>query len=169
MAVSCNTTLVIASHRIFQGDLNEHGTVFGGRILALVDDSASIAAVRLAHSVTVTASLDHVNFIAPLHLNDAMELMAYVSGSGHRSLEVFAKVLGEDRTSGHRFLAFTCFITFVTTQQPAPVLPAIVPETAEQRYICAGYEQRVKQRQQQRANEADLLTHLSLVDPWNTN
>lgn len=74
--VSCNATLIVTSHRVFQPDLNEHQSVFGGKILSLVDDSASVAAVRLTHKTVVTASFDHVSFLKPFRLDDSMSLEA---------------------------------------------------------------------------------------------
>ena len=37
----------------------------------------------------------------------------FVSGVHHKSMEVFVKVVGEDLTTGERYLAATCFTTFV--------------------------------------------------------
>ena len=38
---------------------------------------------------------------------------AYVTGVGHRSLEVFVKVIGEHLMTGERFVGFSCFMTYV--------------------------------------------------------
>lgn len=165
--VSCNATLIVTSHRVFQPDLNEHETVFGGKILSLVDDSASVAAVRLTHKTVVTASFDHVSFLKPFHLDDSMCLEAYVSGTGTRSLEVFVKIIGENLTTGERFVGFTCFITYViedaTSTNP---LPPMKPVTDEQRYICDGYAKRHAQRKERRNEQTDLNAHVSVESPW---
>lgn len=44
-AIKCNDTLAVSIHRIRNSDLNEHGTVYGGRILELIDGQASVAAM----------------------------------------------------------------------------------------------------------------------------
>ncbi|MGY5340354.1 acyl-CoA thioesterase [Levilactobacillus spicheri] len=164
--INCNKTLIVANHRVFQPDLNEHQTVFGGKILSLVDDSASISAMRLTRSTVVTATFDHINFIAPFHLNDSMCLEAYVSGTGHRSLEVFAKIIGENLDTGKRFVGFTAFITFVTAEKRETPLPIVVPQTDEQRYICSGYLQRAEARKTTCNEQKQLLDHVSLHFPW---
>jgi len=165
--VSCNATLIVTSHRVFQADLNEHATVFGGKILSLVDDSASVAAVRLTHKTVVTASFDHVSFLAPFRLDDSMDLEAYVCGTGTRSLEVFVKIIGENLTTGDRFVGFTCFITYViedpTISEP---LPEMKPVTEEQRYLCAGYAARAAQRRERRQEQVDLNAHVTTTVPW---
>lgn len=164
--VSCNATLIVTSHRVFQPDLNEHQTVFGGKILSLVDDSASVAAVRLTHATVVTASFDHVDFLQPFHLDDSMCLEAYVSGTGRRSLEVFVKIIGENLTTGERFLGFTCFITYVLDKPRDSDLPIVKPLTDEQRYICAGYLERYQERRERRLKQKTLTEHVSLDSPW---
>ena len=166
--ISCNQTIIVANHRVFQPDLNEHQTVFGGKILSLVDDSASIAAMRLTRSTVVTATFDHVNFLKPFHLQDSMCMEAYVSGTGHRSLEVFAKIVGENLTTGERFLGFTSFITFVMAEKPQTPLPIVVPQTEEQRYICSGYLQRYQARKNNREEQEQLIAHTSITLPWST-
>ncbi|MDT6979416.1 hotdog domain-containing protein [Levilactobacillus zymae] len=167
--ITCNQTLMVTTHRVFEPDLNEHQTVFGGKILSLVDDSASVAAVRLTHATVVTAAFDHVNFLAPFRLDDSLCLEAYVTGTGKRSLEVFVKVIGENLTTGKRFLGFTCFITYVLDNPAAPTLPNIQPETAEQHYLCAGYAQRYQDRRVRRSGERELTQHLTLTAPWLTD
>lgn len=167
--IPCNKTLIVANHRVFQPDLNEHQTVFGGRILSLVDDSASIAAMRLTRSTVVTATFDHINFLEPFHLSDSMCLEAYVSGTGHRSLEVFAKVIGEHLDTGERFIGFTAFITFVLAEPRAESLPLVIPQTEEQKYICSGYLQRYEARRNNRNEQKNLLDHVSLKFPWSVD
>lgn len=35
--MTCRATRSLTNHRVFLADINEHGTVFGGRTLALID------------------------------------------------------------------------------------------------------------------------------------
>lgn len=58
--IKCNDTLLVSSHRVLNSDLNEHGTVYGGKILELVDGQASIAAMRVARSMVATAAIDDI-------------------------------------------------------------------------------------------------------------
>lgn len=161
--LTCHETLTTTSHRVFSSDLNDHDTVFGGRILSLVDDASSIAASKAVRQVQVTATMDHMNFIAPFVMQDAMLIESYVTGTSHRSLEVFVKGLGEHLLTGKRFVGFTCFVTFVTVANPAdPPLPKIMPETDEEKFICNGYAARLIERQQDRKYQKDLLNHLNL-------
>lgn len=166
-SITCNETLAISAHRIFPDELNEHGTLFGGITLNIVDREASLAAMDVARQTVVTAKLDHVNFIAPFQLHNSMNLEAYVTGMGHRSIEVFAKIIGKDLTTGQTFLGFTCFATFVIEDQLAQVkYNRVIPQTEEQQAMCAGYEQRVQERRQERQLFQKQLDTITTNKPW---
>jgi acyl-CoA hydrolase len=63
---------------IFPGDTNAYGTAFGGKILALMDRAAGLAASRFAHCDFVTASLEAMEFIAPVKQGEIAEVTARV-------------------------------------------------------------------------------------------
>ncbi|WP_251575084.1 acyl-CoA thioesterase [Limosilactobacillus agrestimuris] len=169
MKINCNDTLAVSLHRVLNADLNEHGTVFGGRILELVDGEASVAAMRVTRSTVVTATMDHLQFFQPFHLQDSMCMEAYVTGLGHRSLEIFVKVIGEHLKTGERFVGFSCFITFVI-QDPNKSIQydQIVPQSAEQKAMIAGYETRRKHRKETRKKQTQLINLISTDKPWET-
>lgn len=167
MKVTCNDTLSVSIHRVFNADLNEHGTVFGGRLLELVDGEASVAAMRVTRSTVVTAAMDHVQFLKPFKLQDSMCMEAYVTGLGHRSLEVFVKVIGEHLRTGERFLGFTCLMTYVIQDPDKRVLyDEIEPCNDEQRAIIAGYERRRKHRAENRQYQKEMLKAVTIKKPW---
>ena len=165
--IKCNDTLSVASHRVLSSDLNEHGTVYGGKILELVDGQASIAAMRVARRMTATAAIDNVQFLRPFDLKDSMCMEAYVTGFGKRSIEVFAKVIGEHLMTGERFLGFYCFMTFVIIDAKKQVpYKKLLPETEEQKTLVDGYSQRVKLRKVQRQKQRSFLSDISLEKTW---
>lgn len=142
-SITCAQTRAQTTHRVMNADLNEHATMFGGRLLAIVDAEASLPAVRLAHSIVVTASMDHVQFLSPFRMGTTVEMTAYVTGIGHRSMEVFAKAIGEEVTTGHRFLGFTCFLTYVTEDPTIDLTQWQLKGTSsEERALLAGYQAR---------------------------
>lgn len=144
-------------------DINDHGTVFGGRTLSMVDLEGSLAAVRMFRTKVVTASIDHINFVAPFTINDAMILTAYVTGIGRRSVEVFIKVIGEHLLTGERFVGFTCFATYVT-DEPDAVAPfdQVIPENKEEKVMTAGYQDRRVARRNARQENQLLLKSIKL-------
>nr|WP_245187026.1 hotdog domain-containing protein [Enterococcus larvae] len=144
--------------------MNFHETLFGGQLMAWLDETAGISAIRLARVPIVTASVDHLDFLAPLKAGHSVCIETFISGAGRRSMEVFAKVIGEDLVSGERYLAGTSFMTFVVPK--GHELPMIEPVTEEERFICAGYEERRAVRQQKRSESLDFAAHIDLDTPW---
>ena len=162
--IPCKKTLAITSHRILASDLNEHQTVYGGRLLEMLDGTASISATRLARCQTVTASLDQTNFITPFELDDSFCIETYVSGVGNRSIEVFAKIIGEHLSTGKRFLGLTAFLTFVAFTSEK--LPQIMPLSAEEKYVCASYHERQLLRKQNFKKQQCFNEQLNLKYPF---
>lgn len=159
--ITCHETLAVTNHRVLASDLNEHDTVYGGRILELLDGNASIAAARLARCQTVTAAVDRFDFIAPFALHDSLCLVSYVSGAGHRSLEVFTKILGEHLATGERFLGGTAFLTFVVPDKTVS-LPNVQPQSAEEKAVCAAYPDRLARSKAARQSRASWQEFLDL-------
>lgn len=166
-AIKCNDTLAVSIHRVRNSDLNEHGTVYGGRTLELIDGQASVAAMRVARTTVATVAMDDIQFLRPFDLQDSMCMEAYVTGLGKRSIEVFAKVIGEHLMTGERFLGFYCFMTFVILDSEKQIaFSEVIPETEEQKKLMTTYAQRVKQRQMQRQKQQEFLSHISITKPW---
>ncbi len=87
---------------VFPGDTNHHGTLFGGVGLALMDKAAFISAVRYGQRDFVTASCEHIDFVAPARLGDIVEAEGKVVRVGTRSLAVETVLTAEHPVSGER-------------------------------------------------------------------
>ena len=90
-------------------------------------------------------------------------------------MEVFVKVVGEDLVTGERYLAATCFTTFVAVpsfmnedmnEETEFQVPAVIPETDEEKMVCAGYEKRRQARLAERNQYKDFAAKLSTEIPW---
>ncbi|GCF94996.1 acyl-CoA thioesterase [Enterococcus florum] len=136
--------------------------------MTLIDDTASISVSRHCRRGAVTASLDNLNFLEPLHANHSVCVESFVSGAHHKSMEVFVKVIGENLTTGERYLAATCFTTFVAVSSDAEefTVPRVVPETEEEKMVCAGYKKRRAHRLHERDDYKEFAAELSLELPW---
>lgn len=164
----CRESRAIQTHRILPMHCNMHNTLYGGQLMAFIDNCASISVSRYTRSLCVTASVDSLNFIVPLHLSDSVCVETFVSGTGRTSVEIFAKVIGETLETGERYLAATAFLTFVTVPlngEKVYALP-VVPETTEEKYVCSGYAQRQQERIAKRQNTTQFNEHISIDLPW---
>lgn len=92
---------------------NALGTVFGGVIMSWIDVCAAIAAQRHSRSVVVTASMDQLDFLAPIQLGYLVNLKAMVNYVGRTSMEVGVRVEAEETQSGRRVHAASSYLTFV--------------------------------------------------------
>ncbi len=167
----CRESRVIQTTRVFPTDLNPFGTLFGGKLLSFIDNAASITVSRHCRRGAVTASTDRMDFLHPIKENHSVCVETYITGVGNKSMEVFAKVIGEELASGERYLAATCFMTFVAVPshmnpEKEFQIPLIIPETKEEKTICASYEKRHQLRMEQLANQELFASALSLAVPW---
>lgn len=124
------TTKVVLPH-----ETNTLGKLFGGALLAWMDEIAAVSAHRHCKEVAVTASVNNVSFNQPVELGDIVTLEAKVSRAFKTSMEVIIDVSFEDRVTGIRKQTNQAIYTFVAINkvgQPLEV-PEIIPETEEEK------------------------------------
>jgi acyl-CoA hydrolase len=73
---------------ILPNDANTLGNLLGGRLMHFIDLVAAMAAYRHARTHVVTASMDHIDFIAPVHVGDLLILKSRVNRGYRTSMEV---------------------------------------------------------------------------------
>ncbi len=143
---------------ILPNDANTLGNLLGGRLMHFIDLVAAMAAYRHARTHVVTASMDHIDFIAPVHVGDLLILHSRVNRGYRTSMEVGVKVWSENAIEGtHRHVA-SAYLTFVAVNaagKPVPI-PQLAVEGAEgeRRYADAG--RRREQRQSELARRRAL-------------
>ncbi|MBE2906136.1 MULTISPECIES: acyl-CoA thioesterase [Anoxybacillus] len=135
MEVSVEQSKTIQTRLVLPSDTNHLGTIFGGTVLAYIDEIAAISAMRHARKAVVTVSIDKVDFISSAKVGDILKLEAFVYSTGRTSMKVFVKVETEDLFTGEHHLTTTCFLTMVAIDQnkkPTPVPKVIISEREEQ-------------------------------------
>jgi acyl-CoA hydrolase len=167
----CKASKVVQTHRVLPSDLNKHRTLYGGTLMSYIDNTASIAAARHARINGVTASIDSLDFLHPIEEDHSVCVECYVSGVGTSSIEVFAKVMGENLMTGDRYLAATSFLTFVMKSETnAPVIvPFVKPESDEEVFVCSGYQERRQQRLTNQVFKEQFAKAVSYCAPWLNN
>ncbi|MBB6177804.1 acyl-CoA hydrolase [Anoxybacillus tengchongensis] len=135
MEVSVEQSKTIQTRLVLPSDTNHLGTIFGGTVLAYIDEIAAISAMRHARKAVVTVSIDKVDFISSAKVGDILKLEAFVYSTGRTSMKVFVKVETEDLFTGEHHLTTTCFLTMVAIDQnkkPTPVPKVTISEREEQ-------------------------------------
>jgi acyl-CoA hydrolase len=119
---------------VFPNDLNPHGTLFGGRLMQIVDTLAAIVAKRHCGKVCVTLGIDSVRFLSPARRGDILVCKASVNKTWRTSMEVGVKVLAEDfRTldQKHILSAYFTFVAMGDDDKPVEIM-AVLPETVDE-------------------------------------
>ncbi|MEZ4606590.1 MAG: acyl-CoA thioesterase [Deinococcales bacterium] len=81
------------------------GTLFGGRVLELMDINSSIACLRFCRTPVVTASTEPIDFFRnPIYVGRIIEMRSRVVWTGRSSMIVRSEVFGENPLSGERRL-----------------------------------------------------------------
>jgi acyl-CoA hydrolase len=133
--VKMEATRVEMTQLVLPGQANNHGTLFGGQLVAWMDTAASVAACRFCRSDVVTVSIDELYFALPIKRGDIVVLYAQVNQAWGSSMEIGVRAEAEDPRTGERRRACTGFLTFVRVRegQPAPLPKLIVAEGQEKR------------------------------------
>jgi acyl-CoA hydrolase len=145
---------------ILPNDTNTLNNLLGGRLMHFIDLVGAMAAYRHSRTHVVTASMDHIDFIAPVHVGDLLILKSSLNRAFNTSMEVGVKVWVENTIAGtHRHVA-SAYLTFVAvdSQGRRVPVPGLEPETEDQkrRYEDAGRrrEQRQKELAHKRSTKA---------------
>ena len=150
-------------YKVFPNDLNQHNTVFGGLIMAIMDRVASVVSERHAGSVCVTVGVDAVHFLAPAVGGDTLIFNASVNRAWTTSMEIGCRVEAEsvgDTRLRHILSAYFTFVAMDENRKPRPV-PELVPESDTERRRHAEAEL----RRANRLLHAEQLKKLRLPPP----
>src|SRR5216683_2264082 len=116
-------------------DANGLGNVLGGKVMHLVDLAAALAALRHARYPVVTASIDYMNFLHPVHIGQLIVLRSSVNRVFRTSMEVGVRVEVENLLTGdvrHTSSAYLTFVALGKDGQRIPI-PPVIPETEEEK------------------------------------
>ena len=146
-------SLVHMTEIVLPEDSNPRGTVFGGRVLALVDKCAAIVAMRHARSEAVTVALDSVVFVNKVMVGDVLALAGRINAAFGSSMEIEVEVHAERPATGERTLTTRAFVTMVGVGpdgRPRAV-PALALADDAERERAAAAEARRRHRLRERA------------------
>jgi acyl-CoA hydrolase len=146
---------------VLPNDANPLGNLLGGRLMHFIDLAAALSAHRHSRAYTVTASIDHMDFVAPVHVGDLLLLRSSVNRAFHTSMEIGVKVFVENYIAGTRRHVSSAYLTFVAVDRHGiriPVSP-VTPETEDEkrRYEDAGVRRELRNADRERKRKAGKL------------
>ena len=112
------------------------GNIHGGEIMKLADSTAGAVAQRHSSGPSVTAAMDEMAFLEPVHVGDIVHTFAQVNWTGRSSMEIGVRVETQpwNDASGvarHVSSAYFVFVAIDAQGNPRPI-PALLPETPEE-------------------------------------
>jgi len=118
------------------GDANAAGFVHGGAVMRLCDEAAGIAAIRHSRRRVVTAAMDRMTFLHPVHIGELLVCSATVNAVWRTSMEVGVRVDAENPRTSERRHTSTAYLTMVGIDddgRPSQVPDLIVESETERR------------------------------------
>jgi acyl-CoA hydrolase len=134
-------------------DANILGNVFGGAIMRYMDEIAAIVAWRHAGTNVVTASIDRMNFYAPVYVGNLLILKASVNFVGHTSMEIGVRLEAQDPSTRKGTHTGSCYLTYVALDEkgkPTAIPPLLVSTMTEKRRFNEALARRKLREEQNR-------------------
>jgi acyl-CoA hydrolase len=117
-------------------DANSAGFVHGGIVMKLCDEAAGIAAVKHCRRRVVTAAIDRMTFLHPVHVGQLLTCKATVNAVWRTSMEVGVRVEAENPRTGESWHTSTAYLTMVALDddgEPTEAPPLLAESPSEQR------------------------------------
>jgi acyl-CoA hydrolase len=118
------------------GDANTAGFVHGGVVMRLCDEAAGLAGARHAGRRVVTAGMDRMTFLHPIHVGEVLTCSASVNAVWRTSMEVGVRVTSEQlrtREVKHTSTAYLTMVAIDDEGHPTEVPPLRTENEAEER------------------------------------
>lgn len=147
---------------VLPNDANVLGNLLGGRLMHFIDIAGALAAHRHSRSYVVTASMDHIDFLSPVHIGDWLILRSSVNRAFRTSMEVGVKCWVENYIAGTTRHIASAYLTFVAvdSQGRHHTVPQVIPESAEEkrRYEDAGRRREMRKAELERRKSGHRVT-----------
>jgi acyl-CoA hydrolase len=117
-------------------EANLLGNIHGGEIMKLADSTAGAVAQRHSGGPAVTAAMDEMAFLHPVHVGDIVRTFAQVNWAGRSSMEIGVRVEAQpwndpSVTSLHVASAYFVFVA-IDADGRAREIPGIAPESPDE-------------------------------------
>ena len=120
---------------VFPGDTNDHDTLFGGKLLSIMDKAAGISCSKFAHREFVTISIDTLKFIAPARQGDLLEVTGkVVYTSTHTACSKVTALAVNKATWEKKKICegYFFFVAIDSMMRPIPIPQFVVENEEEQ-------------------------------------
>lgn len=134
-------------------EINPEGRLFGGELMAWIDEVAGTVALRHSGNPVATAAVDNMQFKQGAVLGDVLVMIGKLTHVGKTSMEVRVDTYVEDVQTGMRHVLNRAYLTEVCIDEDGT--PVLVPyglnvRTESEKAEWQGAEKRRELRRQRR-------------------
>ncbi|NIA15920.1 MAG: acyl-CoA thioesterase [Nitrospiraceae bacterium] len=105
---------VVTRHLVMERDLNPAGNLFGGTMLAWLDEATAVYVTeQIGYTDFVTVAMDDIRFRAPGHRGDIITVYSRIVGTGRTSVTAESKAFVEKPSTNERREMINCTIAYV--------------------------------------------------------
>ncbi len=130
---------------VLPNDTNLLGNLLGGTLMHWIDLAGAVVANRHCRQAIVTASMDGLDFLAPIPLGSLVILQGKLKHVGSSSMEVGVQVYSENPLSGKRRQTSTatlCYVAVDKQGKPLPVPRLLLTSDQEKRDFEAAIQRK---------------------------
>ncbi len=137
-------------HVLTLGTLNGYNRLFGGQLMAWIDEVAAVVGRRHSSSNVTTASIDSLEFKKAAHANDTLVLKGKITYAGTTSMEVNVKTYVEKLTGENILInnAYVIMVALDENENPKKI-PGLILETEEE---IANWSEALKRKERRKQN-----------------
>ncbi len=137
-----STEPVVLIQEVFPGDTNAYNTLFGGRLLSIMDTAAGIVSSKFAHREFVTVSIDSLKFKRPAFQGDLIEVTAQVvfTSTHTAGCHVIARRLDRSVWESEEICTGFFFMVAIDNQMRPIPIPQFIPESDEEKKLWKAAE-----------------------------
>ncbi len=152
---------------VFPEHANPRGKLYGGRMVKWVMEAGLMSASRHANRMVILASMEDLDFLAPVEVGEIVYLNAKVEYTGQTSMEVGVEVRAEHPPTGTVKYPCSAHLTFVAMDEkgsPTPV-PPIIPSGDWEKALYEAGEKRYFDRKERIARRMEKATDVEDIIP----
>jgi len=126
---------VVLLNEVFPGHTNALNTLYGGRLMSIMDTAAGMSASKFAHREFVTVSVDALKFRRPAFQGDVIRTTARVVWTSPRTagVHVISCRLSRSEWEGEEICSGFYFMVAIDESMKPVQIPQFTPETDEER------------------------------------
>lgn len=120
-------------HIVMSRDLNQHGFLFGGQMLAWIDEGCAMFVMeKIAYSNIVTVSMDNIVFRSPGRLGDIIQIFSKIEKIGKSSITIRTTSIAKNQKTKEVREIIDCRVTYVCLDENGKAFPYFLKFDSEE-------------------------------------